>query len=113
MNIQIYGRAKCFDTKKAERFFKERRVPFQRIDLSEKPLSKGEYQKIKAAVGGWRQMVDVHAKQYESYHFPYLALEEQIDQEIMRHQEVLKTPLVRNGNQATVGFCPEVWKQWQ
>ena len=51
MNIQIYGKSKCFDTKKAERYFKERRIKYQYIDLEKYGMSLGEYRNIKAAIG--------------------------------------------------------------
>lgn len=112
MNIQIFGRAKCFETKKALRYFKERRIPVQYIDLKQKPMSKGEYRAIKAAAGGWKNLVDETAKGYQDSYVPYLAYEEDIDEKILEHQELLKTPIVRNGQQATVGVAPGIWKQW-
>ena len=51
MNIQIYGKSKCFDTKKAERYFKERRIKYQYIDLEKYGMSAGEYRNIKSAIG--------------------------------------------------------------
>ena len=56
MNIQIFGKAKCFDTKKAERYFKERRIKFQSIDLLSKGMSKGEFNSVSAAVGGYEKL---------------------------------------------------------
>ena len=79
MNIQIFGRSKCFDTKKAERWFKERRVRFQSVDVVKYGMSRGELSSVKNAVG----------------------------------LEALGTPIVRNGRQATVGYCPEVWAAWE
>ena len=98
MNIQIFGTNKCFDTKKAMRYFKERNIKFQFIDMKEKGMSKGEYNKVKQAVGGLDAMLDEMCKDK--------------DENVLENQKVLKTPIVRNGNQATVGFCPEIWKNW-
>lgn len=110
--IQIFGKTKCFDTKKAIRYFKERKIPFQLIDINKKPMSKGEYRSVKMALGSWQAMVDEKAKGYEDCYLPYLAYEEDIDEKILTHQQILKTPIVRNGRQATAGVCPEIWKLW-
>ena len=53
MNIQIFGTSKCFDTKKAQRYFKERGIKFQMIDLKEKGMSRGEFDNVARALGGW------------------------------------------------------------
>jgi len=58
MNIQIFGKNKCFDTQKAERYFKERGIKFQRIDIVKYGISKGEYQNVKAVVGGIYALID-------------------------------------------------------
>lgn len=58
MTIQIFGTRKDFDTKKAERFFKERNIPFQFIDMKEKGLSKGEFNSVCQAVGGLDYLID-------------------------------------------------------
>ena len=113
MNIQIFGKAKCFETKKALRYFKERKIPVQYIDLMQKPMSKGEYRSVKTAVGGWQAMVNEKAKGYEECYLPYLAYEEDVDEKILENQGILKTPIVRNGKQATIGVAPEVWKTWK
>ena len=113
MNIQIFGTKKSFDTKKAERFFKERGIKVQFVDMKEKGLSKGELQSVCQAVGGLDALNDQTCKDKEA-----LALIQYIDErdklsKVLEHQQVLKTPIVRNGKQATVGVCPEVWKNWQ
>ena len=54
MNIQIFGTTKCFDTKKAQRYFKERGIKFQMIDLKEKEMSRGEFENVSRALGGWQ-----------------------------------------------------------
>lgn len=66
MNIQIFGTGKCFDTKKAMRYFKERKIPFQMIDMKEKGLSKGEYQRVRQAVGGLDAMIDPKCKDQDT-----------------------------------------------
>ncbi|MDF2804284.1 MAG: ArsC family transcriptional regulator [Anaerocolumna sp.] len=112
MNIQIFGTKKCFDTKKAERYFKERNVKYQFIDLKEKGLSKGEYNSIKQAVGGLEAMIDENCKDKDTLALiKYIAAEDK-DEKILEKQNILKTPIVRNGKLATVGFVPEIWKGW-
>ncbi len=112
MNIQIFGTKKCFDTKKAERYFKERNIKYQLIDLKEKGMSKGEFTSVKQAVGGLDAMLDEKCKDKELLALiQYIAAEDR-DEKVLENQNVLKTPIVRNGKKATIGFKPEVWKTW-
>ncbi len=114
MNIQIYGTAKCFDTKKAQRYFKERNIKFQFVDLAKFGMSKGEYQNIKRALGmTLEQLVNEKSKKYESSFIKYLASEEAKEEKLLENQELFKTPIVRNGKKATLGYCPEEWKKWE
>lgn len=111
MNIQIFGRSKCFDTKKAERYFKERRIPFQRIEVDKYGISRRELESVCAAVGGIDAVIDPKAK--EAALLRYLAYESDKRDKLLETPKALRTPIVRNGKQATVGYCPEVWEQWQ
>ncbi len=111
MNIQIFGSGKCFDTKKAERYFKERRIPFQRIDVDKYGISHRELESVCAAVGGLDAVIDPKAK--EAALIRYLAYENDKLEKLLETPKALRTPIVRNGKQATVGYCPEVWEQWQ
>ena len=111
MNIQIFGKAKCFDTKKAERFFKERGVKFQFIDLNVKGMSKGELESVKKAVGSLEALIDEKAN--DAALVKYLAYEQDKFDKLVENPKMLKTPIVRNGKQATVGYCPDVWKNWE
>ena len=113
MNIQIFGKSKCFDTKKAERYFKERRIKYQLIDVAKYGMSKGEYNSVKNAVGGMDKLFDEKSKAYEDHFIKYLASAEAKEEKLLEHPELFKTPIVRNGKQATVGYCPEVWKTWE
>lgn len=113
MNIQIFGRGKCFDTKKAERYFKERRVSFQSIDLQKKSMSPGELRSVKASVGGLDALIDTQAKGYRESTLAYAPSEEAKEALLLEHPQFFKTPIVRNGKQATVGYRPEVWKLWE
>ena len=113
MNIQIFGTKKCFDTKKAERYFKERRVKYQFIDMKEKGMSKGEYNSVKAAVGGRDKMLDPQCRDKELLALIQYIAEEDKDEKILENQKVLKTPIVRNGRKATIGYQPDIWKTWE
>ncbi len=110
MNIQIFGKKKCFDTKKAERFFKERRIKYQYIDILDKGLSKGELRSVSQALGGLENVVDCEGKDY--YEIEYLG-KEQWQDKLLETPKLFKTPIVRNGKQATVGYKPDVWKNWE
>ncbi|MCL2046820.1 MAG: ArsC family transcriptional regulator [Oscillospiraceae bacterium] len=110
MNIQIFGKSKCFDTKKAERYFKERRIKFQRIDLSSKGLSRGEFNSVKTAVG-LGEMIDNKAEGIEI--LEYLAYEVDKEEKLLENPSFIKTPIVRNGKNATIGYCPDIWKTWE
>ena len=113
MNIQIFGTKKSPDTRKAERFFKERGIRFQYIDLKQKGLSKGEFQKVCQAVGGLDAMIDPACKDKDLLALlKYIAAEDKA-LKVLENQTVLKQPIVRNGRQATVGYQPDVWKIWE
>ena len=112
MNIQIFGTKKSSDTRKAERFFKERGITFQSIDLKEKGLSKGEFQSVMQAVGSLEAMIDPDCKDKELLALIRYIAEEDKVQKVLENQIVLKQPVVRDGRKATVGYQPEVWKTW-
>ena len=114
MNIQIYGTSKCFDTKKAQRHFKERGIKFQFIDLAKYGMSKGEYNSIKTALKmKVDDLVNEKSKKYDSSFIKYLASEEAKEEKLLENQDLFKTPIVRNGKKATLGYCPEIWKEWE
>lgn len=113
MNIQIFGTSKCFDTKKAQRYFKERGIRFQMIDLREKGLSRGEFDSVKRAVGGWQNLVDRSAKDKQTLALLDALVDWQQEDKLFENQQLLKTPIVRNGRQATTGYQPDVWKGWE
>lgn len=113
MNIQIFGRSKCFDTKKAERYFKERRIKVQNIDLDRYGMSNGEFESVLRAVGGVDQLINWEKKSPEIDLMRYMDDRRAKEDKLFEHPELMKTPVVRNGRQATVGYCPEVWKQWE
>lgn len=110
MNIQIFGKSKCFDTKKAERYFKERRIKYQYIDLVRYGMSRGELTSVKNAVG-LSALIDEQAPGAEV--LAYLAYDADKLDKLFEDPRLIKTPIVRNGRQATVGYAPEVWKSWE
>ena len=111
MNIQIFGRSKCFDTKKAERYFKERRIPYQRVELDKYGIRRRELESVIAAVGGIDTVIDEKAK--EAVLIRYLAHSEDKLEKLLESPQALRTPIVRNGKKVTVGYCPEIWTQWE
>lgn len=112
MNIQIFGTKKCNDTKKAQRYFKERGIKFQFVDLTERELSKGEFRSVCQAVGGMDAMIDENCKDKDTVALLNYIAQEEKEEKILANRQVLRTPIVRNGKKATLGYVPEVWKGW-
>jgi arsenate reductase len=112
MNIQIFGVNKCFDTKKAERYFKERKIKYQYIDLLEKGLSNGELQSVKQAVG-LKELINNKSKEFDRLNVQRIINDNVKEELLLNNPKLYKTPIVRNGRQATVGYHPEVWKDWE
>lgn len=112
MNIQIFGKSKCFDTKKAERYFKERRIKFQSIDLIRYGMSNGEFESVLRAIGGVDNLINWDKKDPDIDLMRYMDDRIAKEDKVFDKVELMKTPIVRNGKKATVGFCPEVWETW-
>ncbi|WP_287822780.1 arsenate reductase family protein [Clostridium sp.] len=112
MNIQIFGVKKCFDTKKAERYFKERKIKYQFIDLNEKALSKGELQSVKRSVD-INDLVNIKSKEYKNLNIEHIRNSSVKEELLLNNPKLYKTPIVRNGKQATVGYAPDVWTNWE
>ena len=112
MNIQIFGTKKSSDTRKAERFFKERGIRFQWVDIKEKGLSKGEFQSVLQAVGGLDALIDPDSKDKDLLALIHYLAREARAEKVFENQGILKLPVVRNGRQATVGYQPDIWKTW-
>ncbi|SCP96578.1 arsenate reductase family protein [Anaerobium acetethylicum] len=113
MNIQIFGKTKCFDTKKAERYFKERGIKYQLIDLAQKGMSRGEFNNVKQAVGGYEKLIDEKAKDKDTLVLIKYLAEEDREEKLLENPKLFKTPIVRDGKRATVGYRPEIWKGWE
>ncbi len=113
MNIQIFGTRKNFDSKKAERYFSERGIKYQFIDMKEKGMSKGEFRAVCQAVGGVKNMIDPDCKDKELLTLIDYIVPEDLEEKILDNQKVIRVPVVRNGKQATLGYQPDVWKNWK
>ena len=113
MNIQIFGKNKCFDTKKAERWFKERRIKYQSVDLLRFGMSGKEFDSVLRAVGGIDNLIDWDSKAPEITLMKYMDDKRAKEDKVFDDPGLMKTPVVRNGKQATVGFCPEIWATWE
>lgn len=113
MNIQIFGTKKSFDSKKAERYFKERGIKYQYIDMSEKGMSRGEFNSVKQAVGGTDNMIDENSRDEDLLALLQYLSETDKEEKIYENQHVIRTPVVRNGKSAAIGFQPDIWKEWK
>lgn len=113
MNIQIFGTKKCNDTKKAERFFKERGIKYQFIDMKEKGMSKGEFTSVAQVNGGVENMINPDARDKDTLVLIKYTADEDRLEKILENPQVIKTPVVRNGKQSTLGYQPDVWKKWE
>ena len=112
MNIQIFGTKKCNETKKAERFFKERGIKYQFVDMKKKGMSKGEFNSVAQANGGLDHMINWEGKHHNLLAMiKYIANEDKLEK-VLENPQVIKTPVVRNGKQSTLGYQPDVWKKW-
>ncbi len=111
MNIQIFGIKKCFETQKAERYFKERGIKYQYVDLGRFGLSKGELESVKSAVG-LKELINTGAKEYKTLNMQNLGIGNAAQETLLKNPKLYKTPIVRNGKQATVGYKPDTWDSW-
>ncbi len=113
MNIQIFGKSKCFDSKKAERYFKERRIKYQYIDLNRYGLSPKEFDSVLRAVGGVDKLIDWDSKDQDVVNMKYMDSVAAKEDILFDRPELIKSPVVRNGKLATTGYCPDIWANWE
>ena len=113
MNIQIFGKSKCFDTKKAERYFKERRIKYQYIDLNRYGLSGKEFDSVLRGVGGIDNLINWDGKSPDITLMKYMDDKRAKEDKVFDNPDLMKTPIVRNGKLATVGYQPEIWAKWE
>ncbi|MBI1936882.1 MAG: ArsC family transcriptional regulator [Ignavibacteriales bacterium] len=109
MNIQLIGTKNCNETRKAERYFKERSIPFHFRDLTEKGLAKGELENITRVIP-IEELIDREGKQFKKRNMQFMVFN--IEEELLNDPLLLKTPVVRNGKEVTVGYQPDAWKMW-
>ncbi len=107
--VQIFGTKKCKDTQKALRFFKERRIQIQFVDLTQRGMSKGELRNVARSVP-LEELINPEDPTYEKQQLKYL--QHDIEEKLLEFPLLLKTPVVRNGQKATAGHQPNVWKAW-
>ena len=113
LSQQIFGKSKCFDSKKAERYFKERRIKYQYVDLLRYGLSGKEFDAVLRAVGGIDNLIDWNSKSEAVTLMKYMDDRTAKEDKVFDDPSLMRTPIVRNGRQATVGFCPEIWANWE
>lgn len=113
MNIQIFYKSKCFDSKKAQRWFKERGIKAQMIDLNQKGMSRGELESVLKAVGSVDALIDTKAKSDDAVLLKYLGSDSAKVEKLLENPSLIKSPVVRNGRSVTVGYCPEAWQSWE
>ena len=113
MNIQIFGKTKCFDTKKAERYFKERRIKYQMVDLLRYGLSGKEFDAVLRGVGGVDRLINWESKNDDVTLLKYMDSTVAKEDKLFDNPELMRTPIVRNGKQVTVGYCPQIWETWE
>lgn len=113
MNIQIFGTKKCNDTKKAERYFKERGIKYQFVDIKEKGMSKGEFLSVAEKNGGISSVINTEAKDKDALAKINYSPDEDKLMVLLENQQVIKTPVVRNGKLSTLGYQPDIWKAWE
>lgn len=113
MNIQIFGKSKCFDTKKAERYFKERRIPFQSIDLLRYGLSGKEFDAVLRGVGGIDNLIDWNKNSEQITLMRYMDDPVSKEDKVFDDPSLMRTPIVRNGKLVTIGYCLDIWNTWK
>ncbi len=113
MNVQIFGKSKCFNTKKAERYFKERRIKYQYVDLLRYGLSGKEFDAVLRGVGGIDTLIDWDGKSPEITLMKYMDDPRAKEDKVYDDPSLMRTPIVRNGKNVTLGYCPDVWENWE
>jgi arsenate reductase-like glutaredoxin family protein len=111
LNIQIFGFHDCQDTRKAQRFFAERRIPVHFVDLDERPMAKGELRRFGDRFGA--ACIDTESAAYKALRLR-VALDspQRLVERALTEPRLLRTPLVRNGPKVTLGHAPDEWQAW-
>ena len=112
LEVQIFGIKKSADTRKALRFFSERRVKTHFVDLIERPASIGELRRF-AQKFGVKALVDRDAKRFTELGLQYAQLsDERWLEKLSEEPLLLRIPLVRNANLLVIGADEAAWKRW-
>ena len=109
MGLQVFGTKKCRETQKTERWLKERGIKYQFVDLADKGISPGELRSVAQALG-LEALVDAKGLRYEKRGMGHMVLD--LEEELLADPLLLRTPILRDGPRAAVGFDPEAWKGW-
>jgi arsenate reductase len=113
VTVQLFGTKKCAETRKAERYFKERGVKLHVVDLAQKGIAPGELRNVAARVGGFEALIDRTGKRYLEKGLAHSApTGPRIEQALVGDPLLLRTPIARSEGRATVGYAPEIWKTW-
>jgi arsenate reductase (glutaredoxin) len=107
MGLQVFGTRKCPDTRKAERFLKERGLGYQFVDLAEKGISPGELRAV-AQAAGMDALLDSTGARFSEKGLGYMDFDP--EEELLMDPLLMRTPILRDGRKAIVGFDPEAWK---
>jgi arsenate reductase (glutaredoxin) len=111
MNIQIFGRRDCSESRKAERWFKERKIPFQFIDLKEKGFSPKELEAVARPIG-YENLLDRDSKRFKEKGLAFMS-PSRVPKVLLEDALLVRTPVIRNGASATLGYQPDTWKLWE
>ncbi len=107
--IQIFGKKNCNDSKKAERFFKERGIKIQFINLKEKAPSKGELKSI-CSKYSLEELLDTEGTEYKKRNLQYMVFD--LEETLIENPILFKSPIARFKNDVTLGYKPEEWEKW-
>ncbi len=107
MGIQIIGTKKCRETQKTERYFKERKIAYHLADLNQRELSVGELKSVITSLGA-DELIDTESKLYKKKGMQFMDFDPL--EELADHPDLMRTPVVRDGSKAVIGFNPDLWK---
>ena len=112
MNIQVFGFSDCQASRKAQRFFAERRIPIHFVDLAERPAAKGELRRFAERFGP-AALIDREGARFKALRLRVAGDSPQrLLDRALTEPRLLRTPLVRNGGKVTVGLTPDDWQAW-
>ena len=112
MNVRIFGFKNCPDTRKAQRFFAERRIPVHFVDLDERPAARGELRRFAERFGA-AALIDRGGARFKALGLRVAGdSPERLLERALTEPRLLRTPLVRNGGTVTVGHAPDDWQRW-